>query len=358
MAKIEELKQCISNLEAGEYCSYFFLPDFDKPSGGVGLVYDHVKVMNELGFKAKIIHTKSGFKPEWLGKRLEGVPVIYLDEGKLEVKLEDMFFIPEGYPNVMENLAKQGAPCKKVVFCQNWFYVLNALPPGQFWNHYGIIDCLSVSEMQTNYLKAIMPFLRVKNVVGSFDEDLFVPPADMASKKPVVCFKRSRDGIKGYNVIKTFIALYPQLRFVSFKEIVDMTNEEYAEALKDSAFYLHMDEISSWGTAPIEAFRCKTLVAGWDGVGGREYMNKDNCWLAPNGDIFSLAIALGNMIEAWLLDDISKKMWKSMEAATLMYSKDAEKDSILKAHNEYREERIEEISSVIEKVEEEEKGKE
>lgn len=358
MAKIEELKECINKLESGDYTSYFYLPDFDKPSGGMGLVYDHVRVMNELGFKASIVHTKSKFKPEWLGKRAAGVPVVYLEDGKLEVKLNDFFFIPEGFPNIIENLSKQGAPCKKIVFCQNWFYVLNALPPGKYWDSFGAIDCLSVSEMQTNYLKAIMPFLRIKNVVGSFDETLFTPPENMASKKPIICFKNSRDGIKGYNVIKTFISLYPQLRFVSFKEIAGMTNEDYAIALKEAAFYLHLDEISSWGTAPIEAFMCKTLVAGWDGVGGREYMNKDNCWLAPNGDIFSLAVSIGNMIEAWLLDDVTKKTWKAMEAATMMYSNEAERDSILKAHNEYREERIAEISIAVEKNEKEEKGKE
>ena len=170
----------------------------------------------------------------------------------------------------------------------------------------------------------------------------------MASKKPVVTFKASRDGgAKSYNVIKTFNAIYPQLRWVKFREIRGMTNEEYAAALKESAFYLHLDEISSWGTAPIEAFLCKTLVAGWDGVGGREYMNSDNSWLAPNGDIFGAAVALGDLVEAWIRKDIKDECWQSMRAATEIYTRKAERDSVIRAHTEYREERIKEVQSFI-----------
>ena len=71
--------------------------------------------------------------------------------------------------------------------------------------------------------------------------------------------------------------------------------------------------VSSWGTAPIEAWNSGCLVAGWDGVGGIEYMkpvsiNNDtqevqgNTWLAPNGDIIKLALAIGNIIETWVLN--------------------------------------------------------
>ena len=166
---IQDLQGVISKLEGGDYMSYFFMPDFDKPSGGVGLTYDHVRVMNENGFKACVLHTKKGFVPEWLGKRREGVPVKYVEDNDIRLNMQDFFFIPEGSTDVMENLMKLNVPCKRVVFCQNWFYVLNTLLLGVYWNAFGIVDCMSVSQFQTEYLKAIMPFLKLKNVVGSFD---------------------------------------------------------------------------------------------------------------------------------------------------------------------------------------------
>ena len=343
---VEQLEAVYGDLESQDYIMYFYVPDFDKPSGGVGLTYDHVKVLNENGFTAKVLHTKQDFVPEWLGDRAENVPVVYLEEDKLELRMQDFIFIPEGFPQVMDNLHKQRAACKKIVFCQNWYNVLNSLQPGQFWNQFGIGECMSVSNVQTEYLKAIMPFLKFKQVVGSIDAETFHPPERIEDKKPVVSFVNNRDPLKAHNVIKTFYAIFPHFRWIQFNELKDLSNEEYAEAIRESAFYIHFDEVSSWGTAPIEAYLSKTLVAGWDGIGGKEYMTDNNIWLAPNGDIFRLAIAIGQMVETWLLGEVKDETWEDMEKATMMYTKEEEKDSILKAHSEYRAERMKEIETL------------
>jgi len=355
------VREVIKKVEDGSFTSYFFLPDFEKQSGGVKLTYDHVRCMNQNGFRAVVLHQKSGFQPKWLEEyypktedgKIEDVIFQYLDDGKLQINMEDFFFIPEGFPQLMENLQKQNAPCKRIVFCQNWYYVLNALQPGVLWNHYGINDCMSVSNTQSDYLKMIMPFLRIKNVVGKIDPADFYPPKKMTDKKLQISFIPSRDGgLKSYNVIKTFYALFPHLRFIQFKEIKGLSREDYASALRESAFYAHFDEFSSWGTAPIEAWLSKCLLVGWDGVGGREYMSGDNSWLAPNGDIFRVALVMGKMVEAYIMNDIPQKIWDSMEAATMLYSPEAEKDSIIRVHNEYREDRIKELEHLITIIEE------
>jgi hypothetical protein len=352
-SKIKDLEGIISKLEESDYKSYFFLPDFEKPSGGIRLTYDHVKCMNENGFNGVIIHQKKDFFPAWLGESYKGIPTIYLEEVQesLKLNMEDFFFIPEGFPQLMEMLQKQGAPCKKVVFCQNWYYILNALSPGVSWDHYGVKDCLSVSNIQTNYIKMIMPNIRTKNVVGKVDPEQYKPVAD-TKKLPIVSFIPSRfdGGQKSHNVIKTFYAMFPQYRWIQFKQITGLSNNEYEETLANSAFYIHFDEYSSWGTAPIEAYLSNCLVAGWDGIGGREYMTKNNTWIAPNGDIIRLAIQLSNMIETYLMDEVSHETIEDMEKATLMYSPDAERDSVINVHNEYREDRINELTNAIKMI--------
>jgi len=362
MAKItpKDLDNVIELLENGKYRCYFFVPDFDKESGGVKLVYDHVRCMNKNGFNAIVIHEKEGYKPKWLEQyypvdedgNFENIPIVYLGSGNLPISMEDFFFIPEGFPNIMENLANQNAPCKRVVFCQNWYYVLNALQAGQFWNSFGISDCMSVSNVQTEYLKMIMPQINYKQVYGQISSEVFYPPEKMTDKKMQVAFIPSRDGgLKSYNVIKTFYAMFPHFRFIQFAEVRNLPRDDYARLLRESAFFIHFDEFSSWGTAPIEAFLSKTLVAGWDGFGGREYMNTDNMWVVPNGDILRLAMALGNMIETFMMDDIRPETWTAMETACENYSETSEKDSIIRTHNEYRQERIEEIMRIRELVE-------
>jgi hypothetical protein len=362
----KDIKQLVSELEEGNYTLYFFVPDFDKPSGGVGLLYDHVRILNELGFKASILHQKKGFEVTWLGDRKEGVPVKYMEDGKLELTMKDFFFVPEGMPQVMSMLQQQQVPCKKIVFCQNWLYILNALQPGQTWQSFGIGDCLSVSEFQTNYIKAIMPGMRCKNVVGSIDPNIFYPPENEEEKLPIVAFYPSRDGgMKSSNVIKTFYLLFPHFKWIQFRQMGGLETEDYAKALRNAVFYAHFDEYSSWGTAPIEAWRSGCLVAGWDGVGGTEYMRpvnlglkdgdeqRGNTWLAPNGDIVKAALIIGNMIEQWTTGDIDPRIVRNAMIACENYTVEAERDSILQAHNEYRDERIYELTKFIEHMPEE-----
>jgi len=346
----QELDQVGEKIERGEYTSYFYLPDFDKHSGGIQYVYNHVKRLNQEGFKAVILHTKTGYKPEWLKDWFEqdedgnfvDINIEYLDKGEMKLNMEDFFFVPEGYPKLMDQI--KNAPCKKIVFCLNWYYVLNALDPGVFWDSYNFRDCLSITQSQTDYLKMVMPFLNIKNVVGQIDNTVFTPPEKIIDKKMTVAFIPSRDGgLKSHNIIKMFYAIFPHLRFINFVEVKGMDKDTYAEVLRDSAFYVHFDEASSMGTAPLEAWLSGCLVAGWDGVGGSEFMSPKNTFLAPNGDITRLALSIGNMIEAYLMDDISQEFIDDGLQQCERYTIETERESILKAHNEYKEERIEEL---------------
>jgi len=359
----KDIEDVIGKLEEGDYRALFLCPDFEKPSGGVGLIYDHVRILNELGFNASVVHQKDGFVPEWLGDRAEGVPIIYTEKGDLNINMQDFFFIPEGMTNVMQQMQQQNVPAKKIVFCQNWYYILNALQPGQTWQSLGIGDCLSVSEFQTRYIQSIMPGMRCKNVVGSIDPEVFYPPESDVEKKPIVSFYPSRDrgGMKSTNVIKTFYLLFPHFKWIQFRQMGGLETEDFAAALRESAFYVHFDEYSSWGTAPIEAWRSGCHVAGWDGLGGSEYMRPvnlsdsgghktGNMWIAPNGDIVKLALLIGNMIEQWITDNIDKQIVKNAKAACENYTPEAEKDSILRAHNEYREDRIKELQGFADKL--------
>ena len=222
----QQLSTVIKDLKSGDYKCYFFLPDFEKHSGGIQYVYNHVKRMNQEGYNAIVLHQKVGFKPEWLIDWFEqdedgnfiDIPIQYLDEqDKLEIKMEDFFFIPEGFPQLMDNL--KNAPCKRIVFCLNWYYVLNALNPGTFWDSYGIRDCMSITDSQSEYLKMIMPFLRLKKVDGQIDSEVYHPPESMTEKRMQVAFIPSRDGgAKSNNAIKTFYSLFPYFRFVKFVE--------------------------------------------------------------------------------------------------------------------------------------------
>lgn len=349
-----ELKETIEKIKEKQYKMYFFLPDHNPPSGGIKVVYDQVNILNQNGYNAIIVHSKKGFTPTWLSgiyeKNEDGtfknIPILYTEGENISISMEDFIFVPEGYPNILESIKKQRASCKTIVFCQNWYYIMNALPPGVTWEDYGVKDVLVNCKSVGEYAKLLMPSLNVKYITTAIDQNLF-NCENKRDKSFVVAFQPSRDGgAKSYNAIKTFYAIFPHLKFVQFKELKGLTLEQYAQEMKNSTFYVHFDEFCGWGTAPLEAFNCKNYVTGWDGIGTTDYFSQDNGWVVRNGDILAIASTIGRMIEEFIMNSAKEKD-RGMEQATMIYTKDQELDSTLKVHNEYREERIEELENIL-----------
>jgi hypothetical protein len=53
----EQINAVISRLESKDFGIYFFTLDTKgNPVAGVANIYEHVKVLNELGYKAYILH--------------------------------------------------------------------------------------------------------------------------------------------------------------------------------------------------------------------------------------------------------------------------------------------------------------
>ena len=102
------------------------------------------------------------------------------------------------------------------------------------------------------------------------------------------------------------------------------------------------------GTAPIEAWLSGCYVAGWNGVGGAEFMNSKNTFLAPNGDIYGLALAIGKMVETFLSNGLSPEAEEEIKNAIELYTPETERESILATHKEWKEERLLELDKLIE----------
>jgi glycosyltransferase involved in cell wall biosynthesis len=371
----------IDKLNSNNFKIYYYCPPMNTPSGGIGVIFRQAKILKDAGFNVTIIYeprqdTKASyqesqkkakkieiferFKPDWIGKDADGIKLQPLGNSELKfndgttekveilsINPEDFVIIPEGFPNVMERFTQ--IPCKKIVFAQSWYYILNAMGVGQSWKNWGIEDVISISDGITEYINIIMPGMRIKNYSQSIDRDLFKPKS-ISQKFPKIAFMpgRTQDSIlKTYNVIKTFYAFYPQYRWIRFDELKGLSKEEFANRLAESSMALYTDEIAGFGTMPLEAMACNTHVVGWTPLGGKEYMNGTNGFWAHNGEIFQLAELLGIAAERLLtgmLDEpaVIEEYNKTLER----YTPEKEKESILQIYKEYKNERIEELKKL------------
>lgn len=220
---------------------------------------------------------------------------------------------------------------------------------GQKWQHFGIKDVISVSDGITEYLNAVMPGLSIKQYSQSIDRTLF-KPVDMVDKNPVIAYMpgRTQDAlIKTSNVIKTFYSFFPHLSWIRFDELKGLSKEDYAERLGAASICLYTDEIAGFGTMPLEAMAMGTHVVGWTPLGGKEYMEKTNGFWAQNGDIFQLAELLGMAVERWLASKLDTESVVAEYEKTLeKYAPEKEKESLINIINEYKNERIAELSQL------------
>ncbi len=375
------IDQAISRLENKSFTIYFYCPAMNIPSGGIGVLFKQAKLLLDNGYnpvmifeprldsKASYVESQKRnkkvdvyekFNPSWLGETKDGIKFKCLGEGtikyndgssekceQINIQPDDFVIIPEGFPNVMEKFSQ--LPCKKFVFAQSWYYILNALSAHQTWQQFGIRDVISISDGITEYLNAIMPGLQIKQYSQSIDRAVF-KPKHFTEKFPKIAFMpgRSQDAIlKTFNVIKTFYCFYPQYRWFRFDELKGLTKEEFADRLGESAFALYTDEIAGFGTMPLEAMSCGTHVIGWTPLGGKEYMNQTNGFWAHNGDVFQLAELMGIAIERYLSGQMDNEAVNEEYEKTLTrYTPEKEKESVLNIYNQYVHERIAEFQQL------------
>ena len=389
-----KISDVVSKLEKNEFNIYFYAPALNSASGGVGVLFKQAIILKKAGYNVKVIfepkvndrasHEASmkiqkrvfvydKFDPSWLDFDISGLEILpqvgadeagniiksisFIDSSgaikeekvkTIELNTEDIVVIPEGFPNIMQQLAN--SPCKKVVLAQSWIYILNSLQPGQTWQSYGISDVISVSDAITEYINSVMPGLNIKQYAQSINREIFNVPEKISDKSPVIAFSCSRgpeNRMKTYNVIRNFQQWHPKNKFVRFVELNGLSREEYAEMLKSSSIVLCTDEIAGFGTAPLEAMACGSHVVGWAPYGGKEYISENNGFWANNGDIFNLAEYLGLAVDKLLNGELENPdIQKSYEETLSNYTQEKETETVTNIFKQYVEERINEIKGI------------
>lgn len=310
--KIQESIQKLKNKE----CRIYFLVQDTKGNAkaSVRFIYEIAYTLRQNGFNSIIMHEQNDYKgvSSWLNEKYMTIPHKSIEEQSLELSPEDFLVIPELYGHVMEQVAK--FPCGKIVISQSYDYILETLSPGATWTQYGFFKCITTSEEQKNYLEQIM-----KNV--SFD--ILTPQISESFKekklppKPIISV-HTRDQRDTMKIIKTFYLKYPQYRWFTFRDMRGLTESEFAELLKDSFVSVWVDDISSFGTFPLESMKTKTPVIGKIPNVKPSWMNDQNgIWV---NDTLLIVDVLAEFIQNWLEDNISDQLYDSSLETAKKYS--------------------------------------
>lgn len=364
--QITSVSSVIEKLTNKDFSLYFFTLDTKgNPTAGIANIYEHVKVLNELGYKASILHEKNDYKlradengqgiAEWLGEAYANLPHVSIEGQELNISPADFIVIPEIFSNIMDQV--KGFPCKKVVFSQSYDYLLELLPIGKRWNtDYGFNDVITTSEKQAEYLKTLFPSIQTQVVPVSIPS--YFKNSDKP-KVPVIAI-HTRNQSDAAKIAKSFYLQFPVYKWVTFKELRGLPREQFATELAKSCLAVWIDDSAGFGTFPVEAIECNTPVIGKMPNLIPEWMEttdeQGNLVIKNNGvwtnTTLNIPELIATYLKVWLEDSVPTELTDGINGSKGMYTSEKQVEAITKAYGSLQENRIAELKATLSKLEE------
>jgi hypothetical protein len=339
--QLEKIKESIEKINNKDFGIYFFTIDTKgNPTAGVATIYEHVKKLRDLGYNAQILHDKDDYKlredengigiADWLGEEYANLPHISIESQKLQVGASDFVVIPEAFASIMKQTIN--FPCKRIVFLQSYEYIFEMLEIGEGWDQFGIKDVITTNENLSNYVNSLFRGLTTDIIplgIPSYFE------SDGKPKVPTVAMV-ARDKRELLKIVKIFYQKYPHYRFLTFRDMSGLPRKTFANELSKSFLSVWIDELSSFGTFPLESIKTNTPVIGkiprmvpeWMGTideAGNLNLNDNGIWTA---NLNSIPDIIATMVGLYLEDALPQNIMNGMVEWSDKYSTE-DSDKIL-----------------------------
>ena len=311
----EKVKQSIQVLRDKQARIYFLVQDTKgNAKASVRYIYQMAKTLKDNGFNPIILHEKADYSGvvAWLDEDYMSIPHKAIEGQNLEISPEDFLVIPEVFGFVMDQVKQ--LPCAKIVLTQQYAHMLETLQPGQSWNQFGFMKCITTTNKQKEYIERVMRQASF-DIVEPYITDSFSPKSLPAMPIIGVHTKEQTDAV---NLIKTFYLKFPQYRWFTFRDLRGLSEKEFANSLKDCFLSVWVDDHTGFGTFPLESMKSGVPVIGKVPNMAPEWMNEDNgIWIT---DQTLLADVVADFIQNWLEDNIKPEIYDEMKKTSDKFS--------------------------------------
>ena len=362
--QLEKIKESIEKIENKNFGIYFFTIDTKgNPTAGVATIYEHVKKLRELGYNANILHDKNDYKiredeegmgiAEWLGEEYANLPHVSIESQKLQVGPSDFVVIPEAFASIIKQTVS--FPCKRIVFLQSYEYIFEMLEIGEGWEQFGITDVITTNKSLSEYVQSVFRGLRTDIIPVGIPEYF---KNSTEPKIPTIAMS-ARDKRELLKIVKIFYQKYPHYRFVTFRDMSGLPREMFAKELSKSFVSVWIDELSSFGTFPLESMRTKTPVIGkiprmvpeWMGSvdqKGNLNLNDNGIW-TPN--LNSIPDIIATMVGLYLEDALPQNIMTGMSEWVNKYGEEDSNNAVTEVYDKIFKRRVVELESTLQQFE-------
>ena len=344
----EKVLLSIQNLKEKNSRIYFMVQDTKgNAKASVRYIYQLAKCLLDAGFNPIILHEKDDYAGvvAWLEEEYMNIPHQSLEKQNLQISPEDFLVLPEVYGFVMEQV--KNLPCGKIVLTQQYAHMLETLNPGQSWNQFGFMKCITTNSKQKEYIERIMRQTSF-DIVEPYITEKFQPKKLPAM--PIIGV-HTKDQSDAVNLIKAFYLKFPQYRWFTFRDLRGLSETEFANSLRDCFVSVWIDTKSGFGTFPLESMKSNVPVIGKIPDLQPDWMNEDNgIWLTDQTIIIDV---IADFIQNWLEDNINPALYEGMKTTVEKFTdKQKFETEVVKLFQGYLDTRATAFENQINKTEE------
>jgi hypothetical protein len=341
---LEKLQEALGRIQTNDSVVYFLTYDTrNNARASIKYIYDLALTLKQNGVNSKILvedKTYTGIE-SWLGETYKELEVVSIKEDKININIDDTLVVPEYYSNTLQQLSN--IKCIKVLLVQQKDYIYENLPIGSRFSDFGFDRVITTTEASKKYILDYFPESMVF-IIPPIIEDIFTP-SDKPLKPYIAISVRDRNVHR--KLISEFYLKFPQLRWLTFRDMISMSYEDFAKNLKECMVSFWVDDESTFGTFPLESMKCEIPVVG-------KIPDTEPDWLSENGiwtyDGNKLVELLGTYVLAWIEGvELTEEVKVKMKETLLPYNKEITQNNILSIFNSFKNNRIETLEKAIEK---------
>jgi hypothetical protein len=261
---------------------FYYAPDTNTPSWGVGMLYTHVRLLRAHGIEAFVLHQKPRFRLDWLDL---DAPRAYRGTATFKTRPEDLLVIPELFAADRDVRALAG---RRIVFVQASSFISAGLGDAQNYRQLGY-------EMAI----AVMPHVReiVEKHYGVPAQ--VIPPCvapyffvdrsrlDQPRKRQLALIPKV--GCRDFPIVRQMLRDGASDLDWRVVELENKTHREVARVLRQSDFHVNVNCHESFNATVPEAMASGCIPICYEAFGGRDYLkNGTNAYVFPTHHAYPL----------------------------------------------------------------------
>ena len=322
---LDMVRANIKKMEDKTFNVFFYVIDTKNvPTGFMEYTYQTALTLKDMGYNVTMLHNEKDFVgvEQWMGEEYASLPHKNVEKVNVEIGPADFLFIPELMTSIM--LKTKKFPCKRVVILQDKNFLTEMMPIGGNFANLGITDVITTTKSQESFLNEYFPNVRT-HIVSPVVKKVFRPEIEPQKMIINIISKNQTDINK---IIKPFYWKHPMYKWVSFRELRNLPIEAFADAIREAAITICIDDDTAFGYTILESMRCGSLtlakipdhLSDWmveKDENGNEKLTDACLWF---DDVDNLPDIIASLVRSWTNDSIPNEVYDSQKKMNEKYN--------------------------------------